>query len=225
MGEERGVEIDAVQPDLLGERHPRFEIFGGIFVPVHLALVRAEDRVTGVKIQTLFAGNQRKRLFDVLFEFFEISRPAGIVARDLQTVAQSARPVESHDVVTLPAMDADGNGFEFFERAFDVYAEFCVFSLCLFKNRTHGSLLNVKIHVIKLFFRVTEISYARCLKLYIFFCILSLLFALFFIFFEENRIVDNFAAIQSIFNHIQSYSITYSHFNCKIKRFMIQYHA
>ena len=79
------------------------------FVAIHPFAV-LEHSVTSVKVDALFARNQRDGFCEVSFQFLKVPRTAGIVARGLDTVARAAGwAVKSNHVIALPAMN--GNGF------------------------------------------------------------------------------------------------------------------
>ena len=131
MGKIRRVEIDAVQPDLLCKFHPRREMFGAISVSVHLPLVRAENGVACMKVEALFAGDQRKREADVLHQLFGRPCTAGIVARRLNAAARRAALVKADDVVALPAMHGNGDLCKRFDRLVGVDSVASKHFLCL----------------------------------------------------------------------------------------------
>ena len=78
-------------------------MFGAVGVAVYLFAV--QYGIAGVKIQSLFAGHEGERLFDIGLKLLKIPRPAGVVARSLYAAGKAAAAVEAYNIVALPAVD------------------------------------------------------------------------------------------------------------------------
>ncbi len=97
---------------------------------------RAEFSVERVQVEAMRAGNQRQGLGRVAPELVGRARLAGIVARRGNPSAElTIRVFETRDIVSLPAMERDGDVRELPERSLGVDAEVGV---VLFRERVGG---------------------------------------------------------------------------------------
>ena len=102
MGEAGGIEIE---PSAVGfcPGDPVFEMFKGDFVAVDF--LSAELTVEGVKIQPMFAGNERESFIQVGAKFVRSACFTGIVAGGDETAAErGVRVFKTADVIALPAV-------------------------------------------------------------------------------------------------------------------------
>ena len=141
MREKRRVEIDTVVAVFFREIHPRLKVFVRIGVAIHLSLILAEYGVTRMKVQAFLPGHQRKRFFYILFELLEAHGFSGIIPRRLNPAFQRIAPVETEHVVALPAVYADRNIFQSFQRAFRIHAVCGIRFFCLFVSSHVAFLL------------------------------------------------------------------------------------
>ena len=76
--------------------------------------------------------DERQRLVQVGTEFGERAGLAGIIAGGLNAAAGEARVrfFKAAYIVALPAVEGNGNGFEFFEGGFGIDAKRCVGFFC-----------------------------------------------------------------------------------------------
>ena len=82
------------------------EMLNGNLVAVHL--FPAELAVERVKIQAMFARNEREGFFQVRTQLVRCPRFAGIISRGGQSATESATGVfKSAEVVALPAVERD----------------------------------------------------------------------------------------------------------------------
>src|SRR5579862_6541485 len=94
------VESDTIR---LCPGNPIFEMLEGDFVAIDF--LSAELAVEGVKVQAMFAGNQRKRLVQIGAEFIRCARFAGMVAGGDESAAEGGvRVFKTADIVALPAV-------------------------------------------------------------------------------------------------------------------------
>ena len=82
----------------------------------------AEVPVDRVEVQAVMSGDKRVRLPEVLPEFIDRARPARVVAGHLQAASgKVARSwFETDDIVSLPAVDREGDFRERFDRFFGI---------------------------------------------------------------------------------------------------------
>ena len=85
-----------------------------------------------MKIDLLFAGDQRERTVKIRHQFLGRARLAGVISRCLNTAAQRSVGFKTADIVSLPAMNGDGDIGKAGERLFGVYAEGGVCLFCEF---------------------------------------------------------------------------------------------
>ncbi len=79
--------------------------------------------VKGVQVHSVFAGNQKKGLLQISPQLVRCSRLAWIIAGDRQAAAEfSAGVLESAHVISLPAMERDGDSGELFQCLVGVHA-------------------------------------------------------------------------------------------------------
>ncbi len=103
MREAGGIEVQA---EAIGFRpaDPIQEVLGFDFVAVHA--FAAELAINRVHVHAMFAGNQRKGLFDVGAQFVRRARLAGVIARYGKAAPERVAEVfETADVIALPAME------------------------------------------------------------------------------------------------------------------------
>ena len=102
MGEEGRIEVEA-KSLFLRPVDPALEMGHLELVPVHHFAI--ELAVTGVEIQSVFAGEERVNLFEILPQFVRSAGATRIVARHGNSAAQASfARFESSDVIPLPAM-------------------------------------------------------------------------------------------------------------------------
>jgi hypothetical protein len=91
---------------------PALEMGRGDVIALHFFAV--EIGVAGVQIQTVPTGQKREGLFNVLPQFTEGPRLAGIISRGLDAPAtqRGTGCFKTADIITLPAMKREGNGGE-----------------------------------------------------------------------------------------------------------------
>ena len=95
---------------------------GRDFVAIHF--FAAELAVERVQVQTMFAGNQRIRFFQIGTEFVRRARLAGMIAGGDQSAAERAAEIfKATHVVALPAVERNRYLREHFQRAVNVHAE------------------------------------------------------------------------------------------------------
>ena len=130
MGEEGGVEVTAKTP-LLAEVHPFGKMLRLQLVPV-CPLAVLENGVAGVEVHLLGAGTQLQYHVQIGHQFLRGSGPAGVVAGGLDTAGQGLGGigVEAPDIVTLPAVQGNGNGFQFGNCRVGVDAQGGIFGFC-----------------------------------------------------------------------------------------------
>ena len=110
---------------LLREGDPRREVAGLERVAVDEAVL-AEDRVVGVEVEAVRAGDEREGLLDVGHQLLRRAGAAGVVAGRLDAAGERAVVVEADDVVALPAVHGDVEPAEGLEGGLDVDAEILV---------------------------------------------------------------------------------------------------
>ena len=134
MCEARRVEVEA-EPVGFGPGNPVLKVRDFDFVAVHL--LAAKFAIHRVEIDAMLAGNQRQRLLQIHSKLVGSTRLAGVFAGDgqpaagigpCQTLSRTRQSFvgmffEAADVITLPAVDRDGNLRERFERAGHGHAE------------------------------------------------------------------------------------------------------
>src|SRR4051794_29699478 len=107
MREKRAIEIQA-ETALFGPIHPGGEMFGAERIALDGLAVRF--RVNGVEIAAMFAGDKLQGLVDIGAQFVGIACFSRIIAGGLDAAAGQAQIVlETADVVSLPAMERDGD--------------------------------------------------------------------------------------------------------------------
>ena len=129
VGEVGGVEVEPLEAGLLGELHPRREVAGLERVAVDEAVL-AEDRVVGMEVEAVRAGDQGEGLLDVGHQLLRVAGAAGVVAGRLDAAGERAVVVEADDVVALPAVHGDVEPFEGLQGGLDVDAEVLVEGFC-----------------------------------------------------------------------------------------------
>ena len=88
--------------------------------------VLAEDRVVGVEVEAVRAGDEREGLLDVGHQLLRVAGAAGVVAGRLDAAGERAVVVEADDVVALPAVHGDMELSEGLQGGLDVDAEVLV---------------------------------------------------------------------------------------------------
>ena len=98
-----------------------------------------EDRVAGMEVHTVLAGDELESQFKICHQFFRRTRLARVVAGGLNAAGESSCVLESCHVVSLPAVHGNGNLREFLYGLLGIYAEcgillfrFCVAHFPLF---------------------------------------------------------------------------------------------
>ena len=101
-GSSLAIEVDA-EAALLRELHPLAEVLRLHLVAIHLLAV-LEDRVAGVQIDAVLAGNEGEGLVDVGHQLLGRAGLAGIVACRLDAAGGAQRVLEPAHVVALPTV-------------------------------------------------------------------------------------------------------------------------
>src|SRR6267142_961188 len=103
MRKKRRVEIQA-QPVLLRPLDPALKMLRRKFIAVHW--ISAGLRIKRVQVQSMLAGNERKRLVQVRAQFGWRACFARIITGDSQPTAKGACPIlKSAHVIALPAVE------------------------------------------------------------------------------------------------------------------------
>jgi hypothetical protein len=121
MGEEGGIEVEAGLP-FSGPVDPALKLDRGQGVSFHFLSVQI--RITGVQIETMPAGQEGKNFVQVLSQFLDRPRLAGIVSGCLEAAAAQGRLgiFKTADIIPLPAVKRKRHGGQFFEDTFGLDA-------------------------------------------------------------------------------------------------------
>ena len=118
MREVRGVEIHP-QSLFLAPVDPALEMLGAQFIPIDPLAARLG--VTGVQVEAVLAGNQRKGLDRVAAQLVGRAGLAEVVARNRQSAAQLLAGVfESTHVVALPTVQRNGHAGQSLQSGFGI---------------------------------------------------------------------------------------------------------
>ena len=130
MGEEGRIEVTA-QASFLAEVHPFFEMFGFQLVPVCPAAI-LKDGIGCMKIHFLGARAQLQYHVQVSHQFLGGSGTARIVAGGLDAAGEGLGGVgvEAPDIVSLPAVQGNGDVLQFGDGSIGINAEGCVSGFC-----------------------------------------------------------------------------------------------
>ena len=110
-------------PPFIAPVDPALEMCDRIFVAVDSLSV--EIRIAGVQVETVFPGNERKRLVKVLPELRDRAGFPRIVPCGLNAAAREAGIgfLKAPDIIALPAVQRSGNRLQCCECGFRVHAE------------------------------------------------------------------------------------------------------
>ena len=111
MREERGVKI-YTHASFLCKFYPFFEVLRFYFVSVD-KFARFKYRIAGVKIEFFLPGTERHCLIHISHKLLGSFCLSGIIARCLYSARERTVVVEARNVVALPAVKRNGNGFKF----------------------------------------------------------------------------------------------------------------
>jgi len=120
VGEAGAVEVE-LQALFLGPLNPALEVLDFHLVAVNE--LASEVAIDLVEVQAVVAGEQALGEADVGSHFLDVAGASGVVARCLYASAEGFVALETHHVVSLPAMQADGCLFEQFDGFVGVNAD------------------------------------------------------------------------------------------------------
>ena len=124
--EERGVEVDA-KALLARPLDPGTEVFVGELVAVVPGVLVREDRIAGVQVYALGAGDEARGVGEVRRELLEVAGASGIVARGHDAARGGVIAlVKALHVIALPAVHGDGLCRQACENGLGVNAIGCI---------------------------------------------------------------------------------------------------
>ena len=102
---------------------PTLKLRGRIFVAVDF--FASQIRVAGMEIEAVFTRNEREGLVEIGAELCDRTGFAGVVAGGLNSTTRetSVGFFKPSDIVTLPTMEGDRNGFQVFEGLLGIDSE------------------------------------------------------------------------------------------------------
>ena len=124
VGEEGGVEIEA-DVSAFCPVGPSLEMLG--LDGVALDLLSAVIEVDGMEVEAVGSGDEAVGEVEVALQFLDGAGPSGVVTGGHDASAgEAGGGFKPADVIPLPAMHGDGNGFEGLEGGVDINADFGV---------------------------------------------------------------------------------------------------
>ena len=139
VGEEGRVKV-AAQPPIPAEVHPFLKVLRLQPVPVG-PLTVLKDGVAGMKIQLFPAGAELQNLIQIRHQLLGVSRPPGVVAGGLDAAGKglSGVGVKAPDVVPLPAVQGNGDGFQRFHGFVHIDADVLIAFFCFLVSHVYSS--------------------------------------------------------------------------------------
>ena len=129
MRKERGVKIKPYAV-FFCEINPFFKVLRFEFISI-CKFTLFKNSIARVNVYFFRTGNKRHHLFEVRHKFFRIPCSAGVIAGSLNSAGQRSVVIETDNVVTLPAVQRNGNFCKGFKSLVGIYAVFCKSSFCM----------------------------------------------------------------------------------------------